>query len=372
MLRPIAYLLGRGSWLVALSLTLGSPVFAESGAAAVGAEGSASREVDAARQRFREASVAAENGEWELALGLYRSAYAMYPHATTLYNIAYCHGQLGQSARALYYATRALDPAAFEAGRRLAAERQAEAQAFQKQLLERASVVTVSVDPARAFTLRVDGARLVLTGTPDGSFVPDPEWSPAADPVFTERVSLRLDPGSHEFVVTSGGRPFVRSLDVVAGQVVSMPWSLQPDAVPKSPRAHEAAAPVPPARAVPSAATAPAAREPAGESSVYRPLAIGSFVAGGTGLSLALVSGIVALTTHDQLEEECPDGECDEAESQAVDRYQTAAQLTNVGLWTGLLGGALGVGFVLLERTHEQQQLSVVVAPARVELRGAF
>jgi len=89
-------------------------------------------------------------------------------------------------------------------------------------------------------------------------------------------------------------------------------------------------------------------------------------------LGLALVSGIVALTTHNQLEQRCPDGECDEGESHEVDRYQTAAQLTNVGVWTGLAGGVLGVGFVLLDRADKPQRLSVVVTPARVELRGAF
>lgn len=356
--------------LVALSLALVYPAQAEPGQAA--GEGSVSREADAARQRFREASVAAESGEWEQALGLYRSAYATYPHATTLYNIAYCYAQLGQAARALYYTTRALDPAAFEADRRLAAERQAEAQAFQNVLLERTRTVTVGVDPARAFTLRVDGTRLVPTGTPDGSFVPDPEGSasPVADPVFAERVTLHLDPGMHELVLTSDGRSFVRSLDVVADQVVSMPWSLQ--RAPAAPTSLDASAPAAPAHAAPPAATWDPALEPAGESSVYRPLAIGSFVAGGTGLGLALVSGIVALSTHSQLEDKCPNGQCDEDESHEVDRYQTAAQLTNVGLWTGLVGGALGVGFVLLERADKPQQLSVGVAPARVDLRGSF
>ena len=67
-----------------------------------------------------------------------------------------------------------------------------------------------------------------------------------------------------------------------------------------------------------------------------------------------------------------PDGACDEDESHEVDRYQTAAQLSNIGLWTGLAGGALGVGFLLLDRADKPQQLSVVVAPARIELRGAF
>ena len=366
MPRRIAHLSRRGSWLVALSLALVYPAHAEPGE--VAGEGSVSREADAARQRFREASIAAESGEWELALGLYRSAYAMYPHATTLYNIAYCYAQLGQSAHALYYTTRALDPAAFEADRRLAAERQVEAQAFQKVLLERASAVTVSVDPARPFTLRVDGTRLVLTGTLDGSFVPDPEGSSATDPVFAARVTLHLDPGSHELVLTSDGRSFARSLDLVAGQAVSMPWSVQPAAgVPANPSAA-----VTPAHAAPPATTSHTTIEPAAGSSIYRPLAIGSFVAGGTGLGLALVSGIVALSTHSQLEDKCPNGQCDEDESHQVDRYQTAAQLTNVGLWTGLVGGALGVGFVLLERADQPEQLSVSVAPARVELRAAF
>ena len=330
--------------------------------------GSVSREADEARQRFREASVAAESGQWDLALGSYRAAYAVYPHATTLYNIAYCHAQLGQPARALYYTARSLDPAAFAADRRLAAERQAEAQAFQRLLLERVSAVTVSVDPAHPFTLRVDGVRLVFTGTPENGFVPDPERAPASDPVFTQRVTVHLDPGSHAFVLTSEGKSYVRSLDLVAGQVVSMPWSVQ--------RAVNVATSAPAAAtlthtAPPAAPPAPAPK-PADESSVYRPLAIGSFVVGGAGLGLALVSGIVALKTHSQLEDECPDGACDEDESHEVDRYQTAAQLSNIGLWTGLAGGALGVGFLLLDRADKPQQLSVVVTPARIELRGAF
>lgn len=365
----MGHLLRCVSCLLALSFVLVEPVLAQpaSEAAATG-EGSASREADEARQRFREASVAAESGHWEQALGMYQSAYARYPHATTLYNIGYCHAQLGHPARALYYTTRALDPVAFAADRRLADERRAEALALQRLLLERVSAVTVSVDPVHPFTLRVDGVRLVFTGTPGGGFVPDPEGVAASDPVFTERVTMHLDPGSHAFVLTSEGKSYVRSLDLVAGQVVSMPWSVHSAPVaPKGPAAAAASAdPDPPA------ATPDPVPEPAGESSIYRPLAIGSFVVGGAGLGVALVSGILALKTHNQLEDACPDGECDEAESHEVDRYRTAARLTNVGLWTGLAGGALGVGFLLLDGADKPQQLSVVVAPSRIELRGAF
>lgn len=367
------------AWLFALFAALADPALAtpsQSGAA-VG-EGAASPEASEARQRFREASVAAEQGQWQAALELYRSAYALYPHATTLYNIAYCHGELGEPTRALYYTTRALEPGAFEADRRLAPEREAAARAFQQVLFERVGSVTLSVDSKHPFLLKVDGAPPVPTGTGDGSFVPQPDASVASeDRVFLERVTLRLDPGSHELVIVSEGRTYRRSIEVVPEQAVSIPWSLGHETEPAGAAPTTVAAPPSPAPPSPApTANAETMRAPApvvaDGSSVYYPLAISSFVVGGAGLGLGLVSGIVVLTTDNHLGEACDGSACPEEEAEAVERHQTAAQLTNVGLWTGLAGGVLGVGFLLLDRTDDRAGLSVVVEPSRVGVRGTF
>lgn len=343
--------------------------------------GAASSEADEARQRFREASAAAERGHWQKALELYRSAYALFPHATTLYNIGYCHAQLGESTRALYYTARALDSEVFDGDRQLALEHEARARALVAMLLEQIGSVTISIDSQLPFSLTVDGAASVPTGTGDGSFVPSPDASVTSDDrAFLERVTLRLDPGVHEIAIDSGGRTYVRSIEVIAGHAVSINWLLDTDA------AASATAPVAPAATAPArlpVTAAPAiadnkaqralATAPAEGSSVYRPLAISSFVVGGAGLGLGLISGVVALTTHNHLEAVCTDGgACSEAEAEAVNRYQTAALLTNVGLWTGLGGGVLGIGFLLLDRADDGREVSLAVDPSGVELRGTF
>ncbi len=374
----LPHVLGPTACLLALSIALSDPVFAAPDAsAATGTAGAASPEASEARRRFREASSAAESGQWQAALKLYRSAYALYPHATTLYNIGYCHGQLGESTRALYYTSQALDPGAFPAGRTLADEREAAARNFQQLLLERLGSVTLTVESKRPFLLKVDGAPPVPSGTGDGSFIPQPDASVAhEDRVFLERVTLRLDPGSHEVVIVAEDGSYGRTLEVVPGQTITIPWSLGSEPEPAK------AAPVvlapPPAPAAPPPPAAKAERErsiapaPEHESSVYRPLALSSFVVGGAGLGLGLVSGIVVLTTGHQLDDVCEGGACPEEESRAVDRYRIAAQLTNVGLWTGVVGGALGAGFLLLDRTDDQPGLSVSVGASRVELQGSF
>ena len=371
MMQPFGFLLRRGVWLALLSLVLVEPALAQPGEARAASDGSTSAQADQARQLFREASAAAEGGQWQDALDLYRAAYALYPHATTLYNIGYCHGQLGEPARALYYTARALEPDAFEVDRRLAPERQAEARALEQLLLERVGRVSVSVDGALPFTLRVDGAGLVPSGMPEHSFVPQPEVTPVTDPVFAASVALVLDPGSHELALASDGRTETRSIEAVAGQAFVIHWSPAP--APAAPPV----APTPSTHAVPATArparTASLDASPGpDESSVYRPLAISSFAVGGAGLGLALVSGIVVLQTKHQLDDECDGGDCPEAQSEAVNRYETAAQLTNVGLWTGVVGGALGVGFLLLDSGNDAPEVSVVVAPSRVELNGTF
>jgi hypothetical protein len=333
-----------------------------------------SPEVGEARERFREATAAAEAGRWPQALELYRAAYALYPHATTAYNIGYCYGQLAEPARALFYTTHALDADAFEADRRLAPDRQAEAQASQALLLGRVASVSVNVHSAAPFTLSVDGVLLVPSGMAEGSFVPSPHEAPlASSPVHTRIVKLYLDPGRHELVLVSDGRTHARSLDVQAGQAASLDWSLGPS-VTRAPSPAAAAAPGPRAPAsVAPAPPAPAAAAAEVEASPYRKLAIGSFVVGGAGFGLALVSSFVVLAADSHLEDECrDDGVCPEAESDVVNRYKWGARLTNVGLWTGVIGSAAGVGFLVLDGADQEPDMSIVVQPASVELQGSF
>lgn len=361
-------------WFLA-SWAMTAPALGESVESAQRAEPAAdSPAVGEARERFREATLAAEAGRWPEALELYRAAYALYPHATTSYNIGYCYGQLAEPARALLYTSRALDPGAFEAGRRLGPERQAEAQAFQRLLLGRVASVSVSIDSAAPFRLSVDGVPLVPSGMPEGSFVASSSESASVDnPVHSRKVKLYLDPGTHELVLVSEGRTHARPLEVQAGQVASLDWSLGPALAP-APSPAVAAAPRPPAPTpLASAALAPTAPAPETEASSYRKLAVGSFVVGGAGFAVALVSSFVVLAADSHLDDECSDdGVCPEAESEVVNRYRWGARLTNVGLWTGVIGGAAGVGFLLLDGVDQGPEMSVVVQPAAVELQGSF
>lgn len=374
-MRPPANVVHAAAWLFALFSLGADPAFAVAlEATTPTGKGGASPQASAARQRFREASSAAHSGQWQAALKLYRSAYALYPHATTLYNIGYCHGQLGEPTRALYYTSRALDPSAFEADRRLAPDREATARAFQQVLLGRVGSVTLSVSSKHPFFLKVDGVPPVPAGVGDGSFVPNPDASVATeDQVFVERVSLHLDPGPHEIVIDSDSGTYGRSIEVVAGQAVSIPWALESEPPANALPAPVPAAPEPAVTPFPSGASGPNANAGhGGEPGPYRSLAISSFVVGGAGLGLALVSGIVVLTTDNHLDSVCDGGDCPVEESEAVDRYRTAAQFTNVGLWTGAVGVALGAGFLLLDHADDRPGLSVVVEPSRVELQGTF
>jgi len=62
---------------------------------------------------------------------------------------------------------------------------------------------------------------------------------------------------------------------------------------------------------------------------------------------MAAVSAVVLVSTDQHLDSACPAQRCPESESGAVNRYQTAAHLTNVGLVAGVAGVAVGTGLLV-------------------------
>lgn len=297
------------------------------------------------RTLFREASEHANAGRWQRALELYRSAYASYPHATTLFNIGYSELQLGELTASLYLINRALDDAAFDPPRRLSEERRGVAEATKRDVLERLAVVNVRTSAA-GLSLRVDGRVLApVAGESPASFVPYGGALASEVPRIADGARVFVEVGERRLSLASGNQSAETTVTLRPGEPFELVWPPPPPApavnlsIPVAPK-------VPPARPPRTEAQPPKSPD-ADKAEGLRTAGYASLAVGGVGLLMAAVSAVVLVATDQHLDSACPAQRCPESESGAVNRYQTAAHLTNVGLVAGVAGVAVGTGLLV-------------------------
>ncbi len=138
------------------------------------------------------------------------------------------------------------------------------------------------------------------------------------------------------------------------------------------------AAPVTPALAAPPAAPPPPAPPPAPKSDVVAPssaqrtwgwVAVG---AGGVGLVLGGVTGLVALGKKSDLDgnPNCRGGHCAPSEQGAVNAYETQRTVSSIGFYAGGALAALGVVLLVTAPSHATAQ--AYVGPGSAGVRGTF
>lgn len=313
-----------------------------------------------ARERFRRASAAAQAGNWREALALYRGSVERYLHATTLSNIGYCHERLGDDAAAMRDTMRALSLGVERPDRGLDAERAAQAESALALLEARVGRIRVtSAEPG--VRMRVDrlalrptthaGSRLLFT---DDSLAP--EFALVEEPGV-----VVLNAGSHLVEWRTATTIHEQRVVVSAGRELELRL-VEPAGAP--PRASPPrSAPLPPQPSTPRAED---------EDEAVSTWAVWSFAASGVALATGAASGAVAWSTEERLDSRCAsDGSCPPSQDARVERFETAATVSNVAFGVAALALGAGIVFLVVDGDSGRSPLHVRLS-TRLELEGAF
>jgi hypothetical protein len=273
-----------------------------------------------------------DRGNWPEAYAAFKRANDLLPNARTQRSLGFAAFEARRYALALGH----LEAALVETRRALTPQQREE--------------VAPIIERAKRYV-----ARLKIAVTPDTATVQIDTGPQVALPASGE---LLLDPGQHDVRFAADGHADERvRLVLETGEQRELQVAL------RAAGAEPSAAAPPPEQAAPPA---DAAREPAAAS----PSMVGPYIvlaAGGALLISAAVTGLLARSAADELEEGCEQNVCDPELESAKKRGETLRLSTNVLL--GIGGAAVAVGGVywLLQRSsapsEHRQGASVACGP---------
>lgn len=149
-------------------------------------------------------------------------------------------------------------------------------------------------------------------------------------------VKRAADPGRHELrALAPGYYTAKKTVELKEGETLNIAFDLEdapPDAAPKS---EDEAGTV-------SVATV---KDPAWR----KPVTIGAFALGGAGIVVGSVTGILAMTKHDQLATDCRDRTCGPSEKGMLSNYRTLGRISTIGFVAGGVATAAGVVLLLVK-----------------------
>jgi hypothetical protein len=173
------------------------------------------------------------------------------------------------------------------------------------------------------------------------------------------------DPGAHEVkAVAAGFKPAGAMVTLAEGGEASVSLRLDPDpnavaapAVPAAPGQPAAPAPAPGGPAPTTATTVgPAPAQPSSTPVA----AIALLVAGGVGVGVGTIFGVVAMGAKSNLDNECGTSKKDCPKQGDIDSLNTDATISDIGFGIGVVG--LAVGAILLV-THHNSEAAASTAP---------
>jgi len=169
-------------------------------------------------------------------------------------------------------------------------------------------------------------------------------------------VKRPADPGRHEIrAMAQGYYTAKKTISLKEGESVNIAFELEdapPDAAPKD---EEETGKVSVATVV----------DPAWR----KPVTIGALALGGAGIVLGSVTGILAMTKHNQLATHCPNGKCDDPYKGDIDNYYTLGTVSTIGFVAGGVFAGAGVVLLLVKPQSLVQQPNQADEPNRTGRR---
>jgi hypothetical protein len=352
--------------------------------------GDSTSDVESARRYYIEGSRLVEAREWRRALAAYERAFALYPAASTLFNMAYCRSQLGNLVEAWLLTSKALAVSGTSGALGLSAQRRAVVEVERERL--RSSVSSITFGGGAMIAVRVRGGIVVPTEFEAGAYRLEQQRGEAGDWAEVPRGSrLLLDPGRYVLSLRHGFRTEQRELELAPAEAASIDLVEMGDAAatgtvptkvatgetrPMVSRDGERAATNAPHRAPPPLlAKTPRVRTSvaATPADPYKVAGMTTLALGGAGFVVAAVSAGVRADASTTLSRSCtPDGVCQAADRAVVQRYRTATSVTNVGLIVGTVASGLGVGLLWASAARARQALALQVSSTEVWLGVTF
>jgi hypothetical protein len=237
-----------------------------------------------------------------------------------------------------------LDPS----GGDLAVQREAQADAAREQA---------------ALESRIPTLVIVVEGADGDAFAVSVNGAPV--PASLLGAKRPVDPGPVKVDVRAGDREKSEQISVTEGEQRTVTLTL----VPKTPSVEAAKAPSEsPTRPVPAPIAAKPASSPVadtGGGSTNTTLAMVAFGLGGAGLILGGVTGGMAASRIQDIDDRdvCRDNRCPPSMTDEVDEYNTLRTLSTVGFGVGLGASAVGVALLLTAPKAQTAAGTLRVAP---------
>jgi len=161
-------------------------------------------EVAEARAAFAKGIELARQGRWVDALSALTRSNELRPHAVTTYNIGYCERSLGRYTRARKMLAKALADQKASGEKELSLDLVTAARGYWVESEQQIAKVTVTVVPENA-SVKVDGRPLEIVATdgPRPVVLAGTRDVGPAEIVPAKIFDVQIDPGTHEFVVST-------------------------------------------------------------------------------------------------------------------------------------------------------------------------
>jgi hypothetical protein len=168
----------------------------------------------------------------------------------------------------------------------------------------------------------------------------------------------RVDPGRYALRATAAGyRAIEKTVALAEGETLRVALELEKEPPMAPPPVVTVARPVAP--------------EPVKDPAWRKPALVSAFALGGAGIVVGSVTGIMAMTKHNQLVTDCPERKCGPDQESNYDDFHTLGTVSTIGFVAGGVGLGTGLVLLLLKPRAAEEQGTVPAPDRKRTARGA-